>query len=45
MVPQSGIHRQAGEVEPDGLGHVTDHLDHRVRGELACRHMRRTVPV
>lgn len=34
MVSQGWIDGQVGEVVPDGLGHVTDHLDHDVCREL-----------
>lgn len=43
MVSQRRIHRQVGEVLPDGLGHVGDHLDHHVCRELIWRDMRWTV--
>lgn len=43
VVPQGGINHHVGEVFPDGPGHVTDHLDHHVCGELAYRDVRRTV--
>lgn len=44
VVPEGRIDRQVGEVLPDGLRHVTDHLDHRVRRELACRDVGGAVP-
>lgn len=40
MVSQGRIDRQIGEVLSDGLGHVTDHLDHHVCRELIWRDMR-----
>lgn len=43
MVSQRRIHRQVGEVLPDGLGHVGHHLDHHVCRELIWRDMRWTV--
>lgn len=43
MVPQGWIHRQVGEVLSDGLGHVGQHPDHDVGGELAWRDVRWTI--
>lgn len=45
MVTEGRVDGEVGEVLPDGLGHVPDHLDHRVCGELTCRDVRRTVSV
>lgn len=43
MVPQCGVNGQVGEVLSDGLGHVSDHLDDRVCGELTWRDVRGAV--
>lgn len=43
VVSQRRIHRQVGEVLPDGLGHVGNHLDHHVCRELISGDMRWTV--
>lgn len=43
MVSQGRIDCQVGEVLSDGLGHVTDHLDHHICRELIWRDVRWTV--
>lgn len=43
MVTQGRIDCQVGEVLSDGLGHVTDHLDHYICRELIWRDVRWTV--
>lgn len=43
MVTQGRIDCQVGEVVSDGLGHVTDHLDHYICRELIWRDVRWTV--
>lgn len=43
MVSQGRIDCQVGEMLSDGLGHITDHLDHQVSRKLVCRDMRWTV--
>lgn len=44
MVSQGGIDCEVGKVLSDRLRHITDHLDHGVRGELVHRDVRWTVP-
>lgn len=45
MVTQSWKHRQVGEVPSNGLGHVGEHVNHHLCGELARRYMWWTVAV
>lgn len=43
VVTQSWKHRQVGKVLSNGLGHVGQHVNHHLCGELAWRYMRWTI--